>query len=163
VDAYWLADWRALLQQEAVAPGSDDERLLAQVVLDEFGRHVWTVMDVAMSLLRCPECGGELGERYPACGACGRAFGASVASEFGATANEHALHIGRWVLRFPAVHSPAAVAAWSLTLPRVLAGWLPTTAQAQQAMALVRAGRLDELTQRLAAIDAAIARGDLGR
>jgi hypothetical protein len=148
-----LADWHALLEQEGLAPGSPDELTLAQVVLDEFGRHPWTVMDIAMSRLRCGTCGAELGEAYATCGECGRAFGASVASEFGATANEHALHIGRWVLRYPRRHSANAVAAWRLTVPRLLTGWLPTTPGAQHMMAAIKAGRLDEVRRAVEQLD----------
>src|SRR5512144_2849519 len=62
LERIWLADWQALLEQEGVAAGTEDERLLAQVVLGEYGKHPWTVIDIAMSLLRCDECGRELGE-----------------------------------------------------------------------------------------------------
>ena len=157
VERFWLADWRTLLEQEGIAAGSPDETLLARVVLAEFGRHPWTVMDIAMSLLRCGTCGRELGEAYSECAECGQAFGASLASEFGATANEHALHVGRWVLRFPRRHSPNVVTGWQSSMPRLLTGWLPTTRQAQSAMALIRAGRLDELRERLRQVDAEIA------
>lgn len=156
IEDIWLADWRALLDREGVAPGSDDEQTLARVVLDEFGRRPWTVMDVAMSLVRCEECGCELGERYQDCGQCGIAFGASIASEFGATANEHALHVGRWVLRYPHRNSPNVVAAWRLSMPRLLTGWLPTTEQAQHTMSLIKAGRLDEVTRMVQQLDRAI-------
>jgi len=54
---------------------------LGIVVLDEFGRHPWTVVDMAMSRLRCSECGGELSIRYPSYGECGRAFVSSIAAE----------------------------------------------------------------------------------
>ncbi len=158
VECIWLADWAALLAAERVAAGSSDEPLLAQVVLAEFGRHPWTVADIAMSLLRCDECGAELGEGYPDCGACGLAFGASIQAEFGATANEHALHIGRWVLRYPQTHSANAVAAWRLTTPRILTGWLPDTAGAHRMMALIKAGRLEEVQAAVARIDGEIAR-----
>ena len=153
VERYWLADWQALLDREGITPGSPEEQLLAQVVLDEFGRHPWTVLDIAMSLLRCTTCGAELGEAYAACGECGRAFGSSIAAEFGATANEHALHVGRWVLRYPQRHSANAVAAWRITLPRILTGWLPSTQDAQRGMALIKAGRAGELEAQLSAKD----------
>lgn len=156
IESYWLADWQALLVREGIAAGTEDETLLARVVLIEFGQHPWTVLDSAMSLLRCDSCGGELGEGYTTCGVCGWAFGQSVASEFGATANEHALHIGRWVLRYPRRHSANAVAAWRLTLPRVLTGWLPTTQAAQRAMASIKAGRMAEVQATLRTVDEAI-------
>ena len=158
IENIWLADWQALLQQEKVAAGSAEETILAQVVVSEFGRHPWTVMDIAMSHLRCSQCGAELGEAYSDCGECGMAFGSSIASEFDATANEHALHVGRWVLRYPRRHSRNAVAAWRLSMPRLLTGWLPTTEEAQRSMALIKAGRLPEAEQGVQQLDLIINR-----
>ena len=97
-------------------------------------------------------------ECYSDCAECGMAFGSSIQSEFGATGNEHALHIGRWVLRFPHRHSNNAVAAWRMSLPRLLTGWLPTTAEAQAAMALIKAGRFLEVEQGVEELDRAIRR-----
>lgn len=153
IEEIWLADWRALLLQEGIATGTPEEKELAQVVLAEFVRHPWTVMDIAMSLLRCSQCGGELGESYQDCAECGMAFGASLLAEFGATANEHALHIGRWVLRHHQRHSPNAVIAWRMSVPRLLTGWLPATAGAQKIMALIKAGRKQEVEQLVQELD----------
>ncbi len=171
IESIWLADWQALLAQEGIAAplardayaaplardayaaGSPEVVLLAQVVVDEFGRHPWTVVDIAMSLLRCKECGGELGENYSACGECGMAFGASILCEFEATGNEHALHIGRWVLRYPQHHSPNAVVAWRLSMPRLLTGWLPPIEDAQRIMALIKAGRMSEVNDLVRQLD----------
>jgi uncharacterized protein (UPF0212 family) len=156
IESIWLADWKALLQEEQVAAGSEDERLLARVVTSEFGRHAWTVMDIAMSLQRCSQCGKELGEGYQDCAECGMVFGASIQAEFDATPNEHALHIGRWVLRYPQAHSANAVAAWRLTLPRILTGWLPSTQEAQRAMAMIKAGQLEQVQRLIRQVDAQI-------
>ncbi len=156
IERIWLADWHALLDQEAVAAGSEDEKTLAQLVLSEFGRHPWTVVDIAMSLLRCRECEAELGESYPDCGECGMAFGSSIQAEFGVTANEHALHVGRWILRFPHRNSRNIVAAWRLTVPLLLTGWLPTTEQAQHYMGLIKAGRIREVEERVRELDRTI-------
>ena len=168
IERIWLADWEALLEQEHIQPGSEDERTLARVVVDEAIdqapiRHPWTIVDIAMSLLRCSQCGQELGQNYPTCAECGMAFGASILAEYEATANEHALHIGRWVLRFPQVHSTNARQAWRLTTPRILTGWLPATDQAQRSMRLIKQGRLDEAKQAMRDVDRAIdARGQAG-
>ncbi len=138
--------------------------MLARVVVDEAqdrGRQPWTVVDIAMSLLRCPQCGqcgAELGEAYATCGECGMAFGASILCEFEATGNEHALHIGRWVLRYPQRHSPDAVAAWRLSMPRLLTGWLPSTEDAQRVMAMIKAGRMAEVTELVRQLDLGINR-----
>jgi uncharacterized protein (UPF0212 family) len=158
IESIWLADWTALLQEEGVAAGSEEERLLARVVPGEFGRHPWTVMDIAMSLQRCSQCGNELGAAYQNCADCGMAFGASIQAEFEATANEHALHIGRWVLRYPERHSANAVAAWRLTLPRILTGWLPSTQEAQRAMAMIKAGQIEKVQMLIRQVDAEINR-----
>jgi uncharacterized protein (UPF0212 family) len=158
IESIWLADWDALMREEGVAAGSEDERLLARVVTNEFGRHPWTVMDIAMSMQRCSLCGNELGEAYQECAECGMAFGASIQAEFDATPNEHALHIGRWVLRYPQRHPPNAVAAWRLTLPRILTGWLPSIQEAQRAMAMIKAGQLDEVQRLIRQVDEEINR-----
>ena len=178
IESIWLADWEALLAQEGFAapltpwpktPGltqdanatsSPEETLLARVVIDEFGRHPWTVVDTAMSRLRCSQCGAELGEAYQTCGECGMAFGASILCEFEATGNEHALHIGRWVLRYPQRHSPSAVAAWRLSMPRLLTGWLPSTEDAQRIMGLIKAGRMDEVNELICQLDEMINRDE---
>ncbi len=142
VERYWRADWAALLAAEGIAPGSADERLLAEVVVAELERHPWTVVDYALTLLRCPECGAEWGGGPPACAACAMAFGNLWAPglEAGATMNEHALRVGRWVMRHPHRHSATTVAGWRLNLPLLLAGALPTTAEAQRINAWLKAG-----------------------
>lgn len=158
IEDIWLADWQVLLQREGIAAGTSEEKLLAQVVSTEYGRHPWTVMDIAMSLQCCSQCGAELGEAYAGCAECGMAFGASIAAEFGASGNEHALHIGRWVLRYPRRNSHNAVTAWRLSMPRLLTGWLPTTAEAQTTMALIKTGRMEEVEAGIKALDQAIRR-----
>lgn len=153
IEDIWLADWAALLEREGIQAGSEDETLLAQVVMAESQRHPWTVVDIAMSLLRCESCGNELGSHYQTCTECSLAFGYALASEFGISANSHALHIGRWVLRHRHQHSANSVTAWGLTTPRVLTGWLPSTAEAQRIMALIKAGRMDEVLAGIEAVD----------
>ena len=39
IEAIWREDWLALLAAEGIAPGGDDERLLAGVVIAELTRH----------------------------------------------------------------------------------------------------------------------------
>jgi hypothetical protein len=41
-------------------------------------------------------------------------------------------------------------------MPRLLTGWLPSTVSAQQYMALVKAGRIEEIDAELAELDRAI-------
>ncbi|HEX6287813.1 MAG TPA: hypothetical protein VFZ66_01410 [Herpetosiphonaceae bacterium] len=162
VEVFWLADWQALLDQEQIQPGSADELLLAQVVLVEFERQPWTVVDLAMSFVRCTACGCELGGGPHACSECAMAFGNALWSEVLAgrqgnvTTNEHALHIGRRVLRYPHRQSANATKGWRLTFPRVLTGWLPTTPEAQRMAAYIKQGRIAEVEAGLAEVDAAI-------
>jgi hypothetical protein len=164
LERHWLADWAALLEGEGVAPGTEDERLLAAVVHAEIDRQPWTLVDVALTLLRCEACGGELGGGPRACPACELAFGNLwahdvVAGQQGVmTMNEHALRVGRHVLRHPHRYSPATLTGWRLTMPRVLTGWLPSTAQAQCWGDLIKAGRLAEVERGLEEADVAIAR-----
>ena len=142
VERYWHADWAALLAAEGIAAGSDDERLLAEVIVAELDRHPWTLVDFAMTLVRCPECGAELGGGPTACATCALAFGNLWAPglEAGATRNEHALRVGRWVARHPHRYSANTVAGWRLSLPLLLTGALPTTGEAQGISAWLKAG-----------------------
>jgi hypothetical protein len=158
VEQIWEADWAALLAQVGIAPGTEEELALAQRVIDSFGRHPWTVMDMAMRRLTCEECGGELGEGFPDCFECSAAFGASIQAEFGATPNEHALHIGRWILRFPHRSSENIVIAWKMSVPRLLTGWLPTTAEAQRAMDQIKVGEVEAVRAAMKQVDEAINR-----
>jgi hypothetical protein len=162
LDSYWLADWHVLLDHERIQAGSSEEHLLARRVMEEYGSHSWTVVDSAISLLNCSKCLTELDQNYPSCDECGWAFGLSIYCEFNATPNEHALHIGRWVLRFPQVHSAHALVGWRLSLPRILTGWLPSTSEAQYAMNLIKLGRMEEVYQGLQKIDRAIAANVMG-
>lgn len=147
VEGLWLADWAALLEAEGVAPGGDDEVLLAWVIVEEVGRHPWTLADLALTRVRCRSCGHELGGGPPACAACTLAFGNLWAPEHetGATMNEHALRVGRLVARHPHRYSAAVATGWRLSLPLLLTGALPSTVEAQALKAWVNAGRGDEL------------------
>lgn len=156
IEDIYLADWRALLEREGVKEGTAEETLLAEVVMAETERHPWTAVNIAMTLLTCQECGQELGSRYQECAACAIAFGSALASEFGATFNDHALHVGRWVLRHRHQHSTNAVTAWSLTVPRVLTGWLPSRKDAQRMMAAIKDGRVDDVQAELQKLDGEI-------
>ena len=138
IEQFWLADWQVLREREQVQPGSKEEHLLAEVVMAESERHPWTVVDIAMTLLICPECDQELGSRYQECTPCYLAFGQALASEYDVTRNEHALHIGRWILRHPHQHSQNILIGWRGSMPHLLTGWLPTTAEAQRGMAQIR-------------------------
>jgi hypothetical protein len=160
----WLADWHALLNQERIAPGDADERLLAEVVLSEFERQPWTVVNIAMTLVQCSAGDHELGGGPLGCAPCETAWGNALWSEVLAgrqglvTRNEHALHVGRMILRHRHRQSANIVAAWQRTVPRLLTGWLPTTPEAQRMMALVKQGRLAEVDDKLRELDQLINR-----
>jgi hypothetical protein len=162
LEQFWQADWQRLLAYEQIAPGTPEELLLAQLVLDEVEAHPWTCLDWAMTLLPCSACGAELGGGPSDCGQCATAFGNTLwaeglAGQRGAvTGNEHALHVGRFILRYPHRYSTHAVTAWRYSMPRLLTGWLPSTAEAQRAMALIKAGRLAEVETELHVLDQTI-------
>jgi len=141
-EALWRADWVALLAAEGIAAGGADERFLAGIIAAEIGRHPWTLADWALTLLTCAACGGPLGGGAVGCAECAFAFGNFWAPELerGANANEHALRVGRWVTRHPHRHSAAIATGWALSLPFLLTGGVPTTAQAQRLAAWLKAG-----------------------
>jgi hypothetical protein len=166
LDQYWQADWQALLAREQIQPGTADEVLLAHVVLGEVEQHPWSCVDWAMTLVQCDECGQELGGGPLDCMACATAFGNALWSELVAgrrgevTSNEHALHVGRYVLRHPHRYPPTSVLGWRLNLPHILTGWLPSTAEAQAASKLLKAGRVDEVKALLHQLHSAAPQND---
>ncbi len=155
LEQYWRADWQALLEREQIPSEAADEVLLAQIVLDEVERHPWSCVDWAMTLTQCNVCGQELGGGPTECTECAAAFGNALWSEMVAgrrgevTGNEHALHVGRFVLRHPHRYPENSVTGWRLSMPGLLTGWLPSREDAQQSMALIKAGRLSEVEARL--------------
>ena len=161
-ERHWLADWHALLEQEQIAPKSADEQMLAQIVFAEGECHMWTVLDIALTLLTCPSCGHELGGGPPECTECASAWGVTLWAETVAgrsglvTMNEHALHVGRMILRHRHRQSANIIAAWSRTMPRLLTGWLPSTPSAQHYMRQIKAGQLAEVDAWLADLDRTI-------
>lgn len=154
IDNLWSADWRALLDDERVKPGTDAERGLAERVLSqEVGRHPWTCTDWALWLLRCQECGGQQGSGDLGCAGCAAQDAARWAWDYAAmphamTGNEHALRVAVAGLRAPHRHRDAALSGWRLALPFLLVGELPTPRQAQRVRTLVLAGRYAELAER---------------
>lgn len=159
IERFWLADWQHFLAQEHIQPNSPEEQMAAQIAFDEGERHPWTVLNVAMTLLQCRSCGSELGGGPPDCTECASAWGVSLWAEVVAgrqglvTFNEHALHIGRMILRHPHRQSGSIIKAWRLATPRLLTGWLPSTESAQHYMRLVKAGRLAEVEAEIAKLD----------
>lgn len=147
IERYWLADWAALLGEERIDADSEEERTLAQVIWAEVDSHAWTIVDRALTLIPCDECGSELGGGPKECPTCKFAFERIwwydyLAGQQGRmTMNEHALRVGRWIVRYPHRYSQNIVTGWSTALPRILTGWLPSTEEAQRGMARLRAGK----------------------
>ncbi len=142
VEAIWRADWLAFLAAEGFRPGTPDEALVAEVVVAEFTRHPWTLVDYALTLLRCPECGAEPGGGPVGCATCAHTFGNLWAPELeaGATMNEHALRVGRLVVRHPHRFSAAIVTGWRFGLAQLLTGDLPDGGQARRLANWLKAG-----------------------
>jgi hypothetical protein len=162
VEKYWLADWYAFLAQEQIRTGSVDEQIAAQIIFDEVERHPWTVLDVAMTWLTCATCSSELGGGPPDCSECAAAWGHTLWAEHYAgrlglvSRNEHALHVGRMILRHPHRQSTNTINAWRRTMPRLLTGWLPTTQTAQHYMALIKKGHFTVVDAELRDLDRAL-------
>ena len=98
-----------------------DEQLVAQVIFEEGERHLWTVLDIAMTYLICDCCGNELGGgprlyRMRVGMGCYTLWAETLAGREGlVTRNEHALHVGRMILRHPHRQSANIIQAWSRT------------------------------------------------
>ncbi|HYF64892.1 MAG TPA: hypothetical protein VD886_18855 [Herpetosiphonaceae bacterium] len=165
IERFWEADWAALLGREGIAAGSDDEDLLARLVAADLDDYPWTIVDMALRRLRCDECAGELAGGEPGCPTCEFTFGNLwwhdfEAGEQGAmTMNEHALRVGRYVIRHPHRYSAATFAGWRMTMPRVAAGWLPDGAEARRWATRLKNGDPVDWDAHFAAIDAEINRG----
>lgn len=107
IEQFWLADWTARLTQEGIAAGSDDERLLAEIVVANIDTYTWTEVDIALTLVTCPDCGCELCGGPLACANCKFVFENLWAYDMEAgyqgtmTYNEHMIRVGRLELRHP--------------------------------------------------------------
>ena len=124
---------------------SDDEVAIAEMVVDEPDRHLWRVVDGAYDRLTCRECGGRLSRGPAGCAACDLADGFRyVAVEVDRAGvprgNEHALRVNVAVVRRPYGISELEVLGRRLSLPVLLDGRLPTTAQAQAAREMLNRG-----------------------
>ncbi|MBF8189198.1 hypothetical protein ITP53_26400 [Nonomuraea sp. K274] len=141
--------WRAFLVAEFGRLEPPDERLTAEMVVDEPDKHPWRVVDAAYDRLTCAECGGRLSRGPAGCAACDLANGFRfVAIEIDRPAvppgNEHALRVNVAVTRRPHWVSASEALLRRLWLPVLLDGWLPTTAQAQTTKAMAGKGATEE-------------------
>ncbi|MEU6724181.1 hypothetical protein ABZ917_10765 [Nonomuraea wenchangensis] len=145
VDEIVEEGWRAFVEREFGTADPPGERLIAEMVVDEPDRHPWRVVDAAYDRLTCPECGGRLSRGPAGCAPCDLANGFRYAAvEIDRPGvppgNEHALRVNVAVTRRPYGVSAAEVLLRRLSLPILLDGLLPTTAQAQATKAAANAG-----------------------
>ncbi|MFI6319055.1 hypothetical protein ACIBG8_16105 [Nonomuraea sp. NPDC050556] len=145
VDALVEAGWRTFAEEY----GTADETVLAEMVVDEPDRHPWRVVDAAYDRLVCPGCGGRLSRGPAGCAPCDLANGFRyVAIEIdrpGVRAgNEHALRVNVAVVRRPYGISAGELLVRRAALPYLLAGFMPSTAQAQATKAMLNDGASEE-------------------
>ncbi|WP_049563608.1 hypothetical protein [Nonomuraea sp. SBT364] len=141
--------WREFVARRFGRLTAEDERVVAEMVIDEPDRHPWRVVDAAYDRLTCGECGGKLSRGPARCAGCNLANGFRyVAVEIDRPGvppgNEHALRVNVSVLRRPGWVSAREVLGRRLSLPLLLDGHLPTTAQAQATRALLNKGATAE-------------------
>ncbi|MEU8079007.1 hypothetical protein AB0B31_26640 [Catellatospora citrea] len=143
VDGLIEEAWHAYVAAEFGPLSPAEQRDVARMVVQEPHRHDWRVLDAALDLLRCDECGGRLGSGPMACGSCEVAHGFRYAAietdRPGALrGNEHAVRVNVSVVRRPQVTSAQELLARRLLLPALLVGHLPSTAEAQRFSAVFK-------------------------
>ncbi|MCX6046579.1 MAG: hypothetical protein NT075_15855 [Chloroflexi bacterium] len=162
IERFWEADWQALLAHEQIVAELADETLLAQVVIAELDDHLWTIVDMAMRRIRCEECGQELGGGPIQCAACQFAFGNLWWHDIDAgrqgvmTHNEHALRVGRYVIRHPHRYSNAIATGWRMNMPRIVTGWLPPGQDARRYATILKQEKIMDWDAVYRKIDAEI-------
>ncbi|MGW0613154.1 hypothetical protein [Streptomyces sp. NPDC002788] len=143
MDGIIEAEWAAFLRSRGAAAGDDRERVLAGTVAAEPDRYDWRVVDAALDRLVCPDCGDRLARGPAGCPACDLAHGfryAAIETDRPGVppGNEHAIRVNVSVVRRPQVSSESEVLVRRLLLPLLLAGFLPTTQEAQRMSALMK-------------------------
>jgi hypothetical protein len=149
VDEIVEEGWRAFLEREFGTAQPPDERLIAEMVADEPDQHLWRVVDAAYDRLTCGECGGRLSRGPASCAACNLANGfrysaIEIDRPGVPPGNEHALRVNVAVTRRPDGNSASEVLLRRLSLPVLLEGRLPSTAQAQATKAMANNGATEE-------------------
>lgn len=153
LDAAWL-----LFCTEAGVDGVDDQRELAKVVLQDPSEFDWRVVDAALTKLGCDDCGNGLGAGPVGCHACDQANGFRFAARETdrpdvPPGNEHAIRVASAVARTRDRYTARARCGYEVSLPYLLAGDLPTTAQAQALKAIINTLSEDELEKVVAPED----------
>jgi len=152
VDEIVEAGWREYVEREFGGLATEEERVVAEMVVDEVDGHLWRVVDAAYDRLGCEECGRRLSRGPAGCSACDLAHGFRYAAREVdrpgvPPGNEHALRVNVSVVRRPYGVSEGELLLRRLSLPVLLEGLLPTRQQAQATKALYRKGAgVDELT-----------------
>jgi ribosomal protein L40E len=134
--------WTTLLGERIVEPGSPEETNLAWLVADHPAGHDWRVVDAALDRLRCRDCGCELTRGPLTCRTCTHYHGLRFAARESdrphvQAGNEHAVRVACAVARARARYSAHTRVSYELVLPDLLAGMVPTAAEAQAAGALI--------------------------
>jgi hypothetical protein len=142
IEAGIEAAWQAFVASFAVEGSSGEETELAEAVLQDPSEFEWRVVDAAMDRLICEDCRSTLGAGPVGCAPCDRAnayrFAAREIDRLHVPpGNEHALRVASAVARTRHRYSPRARCGYELALPALLAGDLPTTAEAQAAKAVI--------------------------
>lgn len=128
--------WQTFRVAFDVADGSQEETSLAEAVLQDPSEFEWRVVDGALTRLTCQECRSPLGGGRLGCHRCDQANGYRFAAQeidrrHVPPGNEHALRVASAVARTRHRYTPRARCGYELSLPGVLDGGLPTTAEAQ--------------------------------
>ncbi len=74
------------------------------------------------------------------------------------TMNEHALRVGRYVIRHPHRYARAIASAWRMNMPRILTGWLSSGEDARRQATLLKSGQAVDWDTLYRRIDAEINR-----
>jgi hypothetical protein len=140
VDAIIEAQWRHFLGDWPDEPRAE----VAGLVIADPSAHDWRVVDGALDEITCAECGDRLSRGPMSCFSCNSAHGfryAAVETDRPGVprGNEHAVRVNVSVVRRPQMTSPQELLARRLLLPALLVGFLPSTAQAQQISARIKA------------------------
>ncbi|MEV4265428.1 hypothetical protein [Kribbella sp. NPDC049584] len=143
------AAWDTFCTASGVRKGTAEARELAEVVLQDTSEFDWRIVDGALDHLTCPDCGSTLGAGA-GCARCDQAngfrFAARETDRPGVPpGNEHAIRVSSAVARTRNRYTARARAGYELLLPDLLAGVLPTTAQAQHYKHLINQRTDDEL------------------